>query len=152
MSDKKYVHFKEICQGQGLKATNQRFVIYKTLVTSHDHPTADLLFERVAPDLPGLSRDTVYRTLNMLASKKVVQKVVSPGGATHFDGDTSPHHHFLCETCGHIYDFTWPDFEMLDWPEDLGRLGRPGRASVLVLGAGRCCLADRAESGAPRGA
>lgn len=147
MSIEKYVHFKELCQDGGLKATNQRFIIYKTLADSLEHPTADQLFDIVAPNLPGLSRDTVYRTLNILAEKGLAIKLVMPGGATHFDGDLSPHHHFLCEGCGGIFDLPWPEFDALPWPEAVLALGRPRRAQTLIVGTGSCC--DSREAGYP---
>ncbi|UQZ89830.1 transcriptional repressor [Deltaproteobacteria bacterium Smac51] len=132
----KYEHFKEVCQARGLKATSQRFVIFKTLASTACHPTADQLFDMVSGKLPGLSRDTVYRTLNVLAECGMLRKLIMPGGATHFDGDTTPHHHFLCEQCGQILDFEWPDFDNLPWPEAIGELGRAKTASVLIMG--RC--------------
>jgi len=138
MSQINYDHFKVICQGGGLKATSQRFVIFKSLVESALHPTADQLFEQVTTHLPALSRDTVYRTLNSFWECGLVRKLTMPGGATHFDGDLSPHHHFLCERCGKIFDLVWPQFESLQWPSDCSRIGRPRNASVLILGS---CLA-----------
>jgi len=135
----KYEHFKTICQDSGLKATTQRFILYKALLANGNHPTADQLYDSAAPDLPGLSRDTVYRTLNMLASCGLAQKLVMPGGATHFDGDTSAHHHFLCEKCGEIFDLSWLDFDALPWPETLRQIGRPKRALVLIAGVCRVC-------------
>ncbi len=142
MNDMKYEHFKAICQDSGLKATSQRFLIYKALADNRNHPTADRLYEMVAPNLPGLSRDTVYRTLNMLASCGLAQKLIMPGGATHFDGDNSAHHHFLCEKCGEIFDMDWGEFDALIWPESALKIGRPDRASVLVAGACRTCVRE----------
>lgn len=134
-----YDHFKSICQKGGLKATSQRFIIYKRLLEGANHPTADQLYDEVSPDLPGLSRDTVYRTLNMLADCGLAIKLVMPGGATHFDGDVSRHHHFLCEACGRIFDFEWPAIGELPWPDAAWRIGTPKQTSVLILGACRNC-------------
>jgi Fur family peroxide stress response transcriptional regulator len=139
MSSEKYAHFKELCQGGGVKVTHQRFVIYKRLVDCQEHPTADRLYEMVAPEVPGLSRDTVYRTLHLLAEKGLALKLVMPGGAARFDGDLSLHHHFLCESCGRVFDLPWPEFDALPWPESALKLGRPRRAQTLILGLGPCC-------------
>jgi Fur family peroxide stress response transcriptional regulator len=134
MSALKYDHFKELCQGCGLKATSQRFTIYKNLAASYSHPTADQLFDIVSTKLPGIGRDTVYRTLNILADCGIVKRLPMPGGATHFDGGKSPHHHFLCESCGKILDFEWPAFDSLAWPEPATIMGTPKTASVLISG------------------
>lgn len=132
----KYEHFKERCQARGLKATSQRFIVLKTLISVASHPTADQLFDEVSDKLPGISRDTVYRTLNSLADCGMLKRLIMPGGATHFDGDTAPHHHFLCERCGKIVDFEWADFDALPWPAPIGTMGLPKSASVLIMG--RC--------------
>lgn len=134
-----YNNFKAICQKSGLKATSQRFIIYKKLLEQASHPTADQLYDEVSPDLPGLSRDTVYRTLNMLAERGLAIKLVMPGGATHFDGDVSRHHHFLCESCGRIFDFDWPAIGELPWPDEAWEIGSPKQTSVLILGACHGC-------------
>ncbi len=136
MPEIEYDHFKELCQVRGLKATSQRFIILKTLASLVSHPTADQLFEKVSDKLPGISRDTVYRSLNILADCGMLKRLIMPGGATHFDGDTSPHHHFLCEVCGKILDFEWPDFDNLPWPAHIDTVGLAKTASVLIMG--RC--------------
>ncbi len=94
MSAIKYGRFKELCQERGLKATSQRFIILNTLISKASHPTADQLFDDVTAKLPSVSRDTVYRTLNIFAASGLVKRLMMPGGATHFDGDMEKHHHF----------------------------------------------------------
>lgn len=145
MTQLNYDYFKSICKDSGLKATSQRFIIYKTLVEEAAHPTADQLYESVSPNLPGLSRDTVYRTLNMLADCGLAIRLVMPGGATHFDGDVSRHYHFLCDSCGRIYDFYWPAVGQLPWPPEAWEIGRPRQTSVLILGTCHSCPAPAAE-------
>ena len=143
MTENKYEHFKEICQGSGLKVTSQRFVIFETLESVSCHPTADQLYDLVNKKLPSISRDTVYRTLNMLAERGLARKLTTPGGAARFDGDLNPHHHFLCESCDVVFDIAWPEFSTLRWPEDVHRLGRPRQASVLVTGLCHGCRCGR---------
>lgn len=143
MAELEYNHFKAICRKGGLKATSQRFIIYKRLLEGANHPTADRLYDEVSPELPGLSRDTVYRTLNMLADCGLAVRLVMPGGAAHFDGDAGPHHHFLCEVCGSIFDFNWPAIEELPWPVETWDIGTPKQTSVLVVGGCRACASGR---------
>ena len=139
MTTLEYNHFRTICQKSGLKATSQRFIIYKRLLEGANHPTADQLYDEVSIDLPGLSRDTVYRTLNMLADCGLAIKLVMPGGATHFDGDIRQHHHFLCEACDRIFDFEWPAIGELPWPDEAWEVGTPKHTSVLILGSCHAC-------------
>jgi len=143
MSDEKYEHFKEICQGGGLKVTSQRYIIFETLESVSCHPTADQLYDLVSKKLPSISRDTVYRTLTMLAERGLARKLTTPGGAARFDGDLKPHHHFLCENCEMVFDLAWPEFGSLRWPEEVHRLGRPRQASVLITGICHLCRQGR---------
>lgn len=134
-----YTHFRLICQDNGLKSTSQRFVIYKTLLEMPSHPTADQLFDQVSTQLPGLGRDTVYRTLATLSARGLARKLVMPGGATHFDGNMTPHHHFLCEECGVIYDLEWPALAELPKPGEWDNIGRVRLVSALIAGCCRFC-------------
>ncbi len=146
MTDQRYEHFREMCQGGGIKVTCQRFIIFEALKSVSVHPTADQLYELVYEKLPSISRDTVYRTLNILAERGLARKLTTPGGAARFDGDLSPHHHFLCESCETVLDVAWPEFSCLSWPAEVYRLGQPRRASVLITGLCLDCR-RRAQDG-----
>lgn len=135
----KYEHFKELCQDRGFKATSQRFVIFKALLESQEHPTADHLFELVSSVLPGLSRDTVYRTVNLLTERGLAKKLAIAGEATRFDGNLNLHHHFVCEVCGAVYDIPWSEFDALPWPGASFEVGSPKAVSVCISGLGVCC-------------
>ena len=145
MTELKYEHFKKVCQAVGLKITNQRYIVLKILVESAEHPTADRLLLLATNSLPGLGRDTVYRTLNTLIERGLVRKLVMPGGATHFDGNITPHHHFLCEACGKIFDLSWPAFENLPLPREASQMGQINSVSVLVRGVCRYCRENTAH-------
>ena len=136
-----YAHFRLICQDSGLKSTSQRFIIYKSLVEMASHPTADQLYDQVSAQLPGLGRDTVYRTLSTLSTRGLARKLVMPGGATHFDGNMAPHHHFLCEDCGAIHDLDWPAFDELSKPDEWENIGQVRYVSALIAGHCRFCRA-----------
>jgi Fur family peroxide stress response transcriptional regulator len=142
----KYSSFKELCQSRGLKATSQRFIIYKMLAASCHHPTADQLLRQVASSLPGLGRDTVYRALNLLVDYGLAFKLSLPGGAARFDGDPRPHHHFYCSVCGAVADFQWPAFAALAWPAEVAALGRPRLATAVIVGQCRTCSLPLADS------
>lgn len=151
MTQLEYEHFKQTCQQYDFKPTIQRFIIYQTLVERAEHPTADRLFEQVSLRLPGIGRDTVYRTLNSLAEMGLVRRLTMPGGATHFDGDVSAHHHFLCQRCDYIFDLEWSEFNQLPWPDSVFDLGHPQKASVLITGVCRPCGRGNPPPDATRG-
>lgn len=112
-------------------------------VLSHrlDHPTVEQIHAGVAERLPGVSKATVYRNLEMLLRLGLVRSLSHPGSAARFDPNLERHHHFLCERCGAIHDLA-PErvrgSEQLDFviAED-GHAGRD--VSVTVHGTCSTC-------------
>jgi Fe2+ or Zn2+ uptake regulation protein len=54
--------------------------------------------------MPTLSKATVYNTLRLLVEKGAVLQLTIDERKTCYDGDTSPHAHFLCRCCSRVYD------------------------------------------------
>lgn len=89
----------------GLRVTPQRLAIYDALVTSDAHPTAQLLYEHLQPELPSLSQATVYNTLQVLATRGLIQEVGDVGdGAVRYDGNPAPHVNLVCTNCHCVKD------------------------------------------------
>jgi Fe2+ or Zn2+ uptake regulation protein len=72
------------------------------------HPTAAEIHEALLPEMSSLSLGTVYRNLEVLVADGDVDEVPSSLGATRYDGNVEPHHHFNCEKCGRILDVDLP--------------------------------------------
>lgn len=87
-----------------MKNTPQRLIVEQTVQKMHDHPTADDVYEQVLPQLPTISKATVYRILNALDEEGVLRKIRVPGSADRFDYQLSPHSHIRCVECGRIED------------------------------------------------
>ena len=87
-----------------LKYSRQREYIKEYLVSSGDHPTADMVYTQVRKVFPRISLGTVYRNLNLLTELGEAAKVTTPDGAIRFDGITTPHYHVLCRGCGRLFD------------------------------------------------
>ena len=77
----------------GLRATPQREVVYNILLQKRDHPTADEVFARVKPELPGISLATVYNCLEALVQCNLVRAVNFERGPTRFCPNLHPHAH-----------------------------------------------------------
>jgi len=90
--------------GSGTRMTRQRLMILEELVSSHDHPTADEVYERVRARIPNISLGTVYRNLDKLAGAGIIRKLDYPGSRMRFDGDVHCHQHIRCISCGRIMD------------------------------------------------
>lgn len=87
-----------------LKYSRQREMIKDFLMTRKDHPTADVVYMNVRQSNPNISLGTVYRNLTLLADLGEIQRLRVGDGIDHFDADTSPHYHFICNNCGAVID------------------------------------------------
>lgn len=97
--------FRETCKHHKLRITPQRVLIYMELIKSNDHPSAEVLYERISERFPDISFDTVYRTLATFAKMSLIDQVDGFGTVMRFDPMTDEHHHFRCRACGKIIDF-----------------------------------------------
>lgn len=84
--------------------SRQREQIYRAVYGRRDHPTAEMVYQQLKPDMPRLSLGTVYRNLHQMAQEGRLRELSGP--VVRFDGDTSPHTHFLCMCCGQVTDLT----------------------------------------------
>jgi Fe2+ or Zn2+ uptake regulation protein len=88
-----------------IKPSVQRIRIFETLVGTTEHPTVDMIYQRLATEIPTLSKTTVYNTLKLFQQKGLVLVVNIEDNETRYDADTSFHGHFKCVSCGRVYDF-----------------------------------------------
>lgn len=118
----------------GIRATHQRVEVYREVTRSDDHPDAETVYERVRKRVPTISLDTVYRTLWMLEEKGLISTLNQQKGRVRFDGNADPHHHFICTRCGMVADFENDEFDRLEVPEEVRRIGDVTMVQVLVRG------------------
>src|SRR5262247_1017070 len=90
-------------RARGLRLTRPRRLILDVVRATDAHPTAAFVYQNVRRRLPRVSLATVYRNLRMLAAEGLLAERADAGGLR-FDGNTGPHDHFTCLTCGRIYD------------------------------------------------
>ena len=88
------------------KYSRQRESIKQFLAGRHDHPTAETIYAALREEYPNLSLGTVYRNLNLLARLGEIRKLSAVSGPDRFDGNTSPHYHFICRQCGCMLDLS----------------------------------------------
>lgn len=96
--------FEAACRAAGMNVTPQRVAVYRHLVRSSRHPTADQIFEAVRVDFPALSRATVYKALSVLCGLGFASEVGLAGGPGRFQAELEPHHHLVCTGCQEIVD------------------------------------------------
>ncbi len=115
--DQRVQLFIETCRSRQLKITPQRVAIFRLLIQSKQHPTADLVFRAVQKKFPNISFDTVNRTLLTFTDIGVVDVVETFGGPKRFDPDIENHHHLHCMACGRIIDFDYAGYARLEVPQ-----------------------------------
>lgn len=115
----KMLSFENICHEHGLSLTPQRIAIYKELISSTEHPSAVMIFNKVREYYSNISLDTVNRTLLTFNEIGLAKIVESSGDPKRFDPNLEPHHHFRCIKCGKIEDFKNQSYDALKVPKEL---------------------------------
>ena len=87
-----------------MRYSKQRELVLQKVEELCDHPTAEEIFDKAAPECPGLSLGTVYRNLNSLVEAGKVRRVSIPGKADRFDHTLCWHSHLYCNGCGSVVD------------------------------------------------
>ena len=87
-----------------MRSSKQRDAVLEVLRASCDHPTADVIYERVKESIPNISLGTVYRNLGQLKDEGMITIVESSDTKVHYEGNLEEHIHFLCKRCFNITD------------------------------------------------
>ncbi|MBI4544461.1 MAG: transcriptional repressor [Gemmatimonadetes bacterium] len=106
---------REALESNGQRFTDQRAAVYRFLLGTTCHPTADDVFTAVRCDIPDISLATVYKSLETLVGCGLAIKLTYGDGSARYDGRTDPHPHARCLQCGAVLDV-------------------PGRLDAAVLG------------------
>jgi Fur family peroxide stress response transcriptional regulator len=140
-NDQKILDFEKTCRDAGLKITPQRKAVYKALLESKEHPSADTVFRKVRADLGHISLDTVNRTLLTLNDIGAAFTVEGSGDPKRFDGNLNDHQHFKCLKCRSIIDFHHKDFDEINIPKDVCKGYKIIRKTVYIEGiCDKCTL------------
>jgi len=131
--------FQIKCRKAGLKVTPQRLAVYKVLIETNEHPSAEMAFRRVRKLLPNISLDTVNRTLSILSEIGAASVVEGSGDAKRFDGNPNAHQHFKCIKCKRIIDFYHKPFENVKVPANIGEKFTVLRKTVYFEGICDSC-------------
>jgi len=108
--------FRVRCRQMGLKVTPQRTAVYRALLQTNEHPSAEMVFRGVRRALPSISLDTVNRALATLTDIGVAFAVEGSGDAKRYDANMETHQHFKCIKCKRIVDFHFEPFDQIDVP------------------------------------
>lgn len=84
------------------RLTPQRLAIYEAVVGRTTHPSVEMVHAAVRARFPGISRATVYATLDLFADLGLIQEV--GGRVRRYDGRATRHVNLVCERCGGVTD------------------------------------------------
>jgi Fur family transcriptional regulator, stress-responsive regulator len=96
--------YEQLLRGAELRVTRPRLAVLHAV---HDHPHADTdsILNAVRDELPEVSHQAVYDSLNTLTVAGLVRRIQPRGTVARYEsrvGDN--HHHVVCRVCGAIAD------------------------------------------------
>jgi Fe2+ or Zn2+ uptake regulation protein len=97
----------------GLRMTRQREQVFNVALKSHDHPTADDIYQRTKVEMRDISFATVYNCLSVLVECGLLRQVTLDRAPARFCPNMNEHSHFFCEGCGGVTDVRPPDEDAL---------------------------------------
>jgi len=84
--------------------TVQKQIILDVLKSFNTHPSVDELYAEIFKVHPSISKATIYRNVKQLADKGEILQLAVPNDVSRYDGCTDFHHHFVCDSCGGVFD------------------------------------------------
>lgn len=123
------------------KHFRKRDAILSYLRSTDIHPSADMVYAHLKPEIQDLSLGTVYRNLSMFRQQGTIASVGTVGGVERFDGNTIPHVHFICDRCNAVIDM--PELQV---PEQMTQAaenqlgGRVNSCSLTFTGQCSECI------------
>ena len=107
--------FKEALKKENLKFTNQRFIVFETLVSNEGHFDCEDIIQMIRKNGRKASRATVYRTLDILVKYNLASKFVLDDGIARYEHQISRdfHDHMIDIETNEIIEFHSEDLEKL---------------------------------------
>lgn len=101
-----------------IKPSVQRSAVMKFLLHNRIHPTIDQIYTALSPNMPTLSKTTVYNTLDLFVEKGAVRILAIDDRNARYDVDISSHAHFMCKSCGAVHDIFNVNSEYFQYPKN----------------------------------
>lgn len=136
--------FTSVCRAQGWKRTVQRRAVWNCLCGNREHPSVEMVWQKVRGSIPDVSLDSIYRILDDFAAAGIIRRLEG-SKVIRYDSDTKPHEHFICTECSRIFDFAYVEQERVG---SLCReFGSVESVELTVRGMCRMCLLKRELEG-----
>ena len=104
---------ERLLKDKGLKVTRQRMAVLEAIAACpKEHLTAEEIFELVKVDCPDIGLATVYRTIQLLGSLHLIDRINFDDGFVRYEMGCAlegtgrhRHHHLICIKCGRVISF-----------------------------------------------
>lgn len=97
-----------------LKLTPQRLAVYKYLISTKEHPSAEVIYKALQPEYPTMSLATVYKAVKTLVEVGLVKELNVGEGNFRYDGNVGDHAHIQCSCCNQVNDLEGISFNNLN--------------------------------------
>ena len=102
------------CKKKGVRLTDQRRLIARTMSNAEDHPDVAELHKRVSKQDSKISIATVYRTVKLFEEAGILAKHDFKGGKARYEAASDTHHdHLIDVNNGEITEFVDEEIEKL---------------------------------------
>ena len=101
----------------GILPTPQRLEIAEILFEKPQHLSAEQIIDRLRTGGSGVSKATVYNTLNLFSDRGLVRECLVDPERRFYDSNTQPHHHFYNVDTGHLTDIPREEIRLDEIPE-----------------------------------
>jgi Fur family ferric uptake transcriptional regulator len=120
---RKHDAIERACRDKGLRMTGPRRVIAQVLDAAEDHPDVVELHRRAAEVDERISLSTVYRTVKLLETEGIIERLDFRGGRSRYEQAAREHHdHLINLETGDVIEFRSEEIEALQ-TEIARRLG-----------------------------
>ena len=129
----------------GGKRSSKREQIVNVFLRQEGHLSADDLVDLIRKQEKGISRATVYRTLQWMVDAGIARKVDFGEGRFRFEhGYLQPRHfHLICKTCNRSFEFLSSDIEALVDEVACARGFDVAHSVIQIYGTCEDCKAGR---------
>jgi Fur family ferric uptake transcriptional regulator len=105
---------EKLCVEAGMRMTEQRRVIARTMSSSEDHPDVEELHRRASKIDPKISIATVYRTVRLFEEAGILERLDFRDGRARYEEVSSDHHdHLIDVVTGRVIEFQNAEIEAL---------------------------------------
>ena len=96
-----------------LRVTPQRISVLQAIYTLNNHPTAEMILDRIKEFHPNIATGTVYNVLDILVDHNLIKRVKTDKDIMRYDGMMEKHHHLYCSECEQIEDYMDDELDRL---------------------------------------